>query len=237
MIETQQHHVRNGLLRRLTPEDFAVVQPHLHLIDLPTGEVLIQPHQPVEELYFLDGGIASITAAGSGGQVEVGLVGREGLVGAVPVILGSDRIPHEQFMQFGGAGWRITASALGGACAASRGLHRFLLRYVQTVIVQARQTAYVNASHTIETRLARWLLMCLDRIDGDELPVKHEFLGMMLGVQRSGVTLALQNLEGGRCIRSRRGRVQVLDRELLRAVADGSYGQPEAEYARLIEGQ
>lgn len=213
-----------------------MVQPHLIPIDLPTGEMLIRPHQPVEQLYFLESGIASITTAGNDGQVEVGLVGREGLVGAAPVILGSDRIPHDQFMQLGGAGWRIAASILKEACVTSQGLHRLLLRYVQTEIVQVRQTAYVNASHTIETRLARWLLMCFDRIDGDELAVKHEFLAMMLGVQRSGVTLALQNLEGGRCIRGRRGRVQVLDRELLRAVADGSYGQPEAEYARLIEG-
>ncbi|MCJ2021277.1 helix-turn-helix domain-containing protein, partial [Methylobacterium sp. E-065] len=110
------------------------------------------------------------------------------------------------------------------------------LRYVQVEFVQVRQTAYVNATYTIETRLARWLLMCHDRVDGDELRVKHEFLSMMLGVQRSGVTLALQNLEGGRCIQARRGRITVLDRELLETVADGSYGPPEAEYARLIEG-
>ncbi|MGH1570644.1 Crp/Fnr family transcriptional regulator [Methylobacterium sp. P31] len=111
-----------------------------------------------------------------------------------------------------------------------------ILRYVQTEIVQARQTAYVNATFTIETRLARWLLMCHDRVDGDDLPLKHEFLSLMLGVQRSGVTLALQNLEGSRCIRGRRGRIEVLDRKQLRQAAGASYGTAEAEYARLIAG-
>ena len=107
---------------------------------------------------------------------------------------------------------------------------------MQTELVQARHTSYVNATFTLETRLARWLLMCHDRADGDDLPLKHEFLSMMLGVQRSGVTLALQNLEGGGGIRGRRGRVQILDREQLRLVADASYGAAEAEYARLIVG-
>ncbi|WP_267360046.1 MULTISPECIES: Crp/Fnr family transcriptional regulator [unclassified Methylobacterium] len=237
MSQARHDGVRNRLLKALTAADFAHLQPHLLLAELPLGEVLITPDQPVEHLYFLESGISSITAAGSNGRVEVGIIGREGLAGAVPVLLGSDRVPHDQFMQLAGIGWRIPAAAMSEACAASPSLQRLLLRYVQTEMVQVRQTAYVNATYTIETRLARWLLMCLDRADGNELPIKHEFLSMMLGVQRSGVTLALQNLEGGRCIRGRRGRITVLDRELLRTVADGSYGQAEAEYARLIEGR
>ena len=88
----------------------------------------------------------------------------------------------------------------------------------------------------MDTRLARWLLMCHDRLDGDEIPVTHEFLSMMLGVQRSGATLAVQTLEGNRLIKARRGRITVVNREALLALANGSYGAPEAEYARLIEG-
>ncbi|WP_373622137.1 Crp/Fnr family transcriptional regulator [Methylobacterium sp. OAE515] len=139
------------------------------------------------------------------------------------------------FIQIPGAAWRIPAAALSAATEASPGLRRLLLHYVQTELVQARHTAYVNATFTLGPRLARWLLMCHDRVDGDDLPLKHEFLSVMLGVQRSGVTLALQNLEGGG-IRGRRGRVQILDREPLRQVADASYGAAEAEYARLIVG-
>jgi CRP-like cAMP-binding protein len=228
--------VRNRLLRASAAEAFAVLQPHLQRVEVPLGEVLIRQHQPVQSLYFLESGIASITAEGSNGRVEVGIVGREGLIGAVPVLLGTDRMPQDHFMQVPGEALRIAVEALQDAVEANASLRRLLLRYLQTEFVQIRQTAYSNAAHTIETRLARWLLMGHDRVDGDELPLKHEFLSMMLGVQRSGVTLALQNLEGGGCIRGRRGRVIVRDRDLLTQVANGSYGTAEAEYARLIEG-
>jgi CRP-like cAMP-binding protein len=233
---TAQRDTRNQLLRAMRAEDFAALRPHLRHAELPLGEPLIRCHQPVEDLYFLDSGVASITAEASQGRAEVGMTGREGMVGAVPVLLGSDRVASACFIQIAGAAWRIPTAALSAATEASPSLHRLLLRYVQTELVQARHTAYVNATFTLETRLARWLLMCHDRADGDDLPLKHEFLSMMLGVQRSGVTLALQNLEGGGGIRGRRGRVQILDREQLRLVADASYGAAEAEYARLIVG-
>ncbi|WP_336492685.1 Crp/Fnr family transcriptional regulator, partial [Methylobacterium nigriterrae] len=193
-------------------------------------------NKPVQRLYFLESGISSITAEGANGRVEVGIIGREGLSGAVPVLLGTDRVPHEQFIQLPGEALRISVQALCAAVDESPSLRRLLLRYVQTEIVQVRQTAYVNATYNLEPRLARWLLMCHDRVDGDELLLKHEFLSMMLGVQRSGVTLALQNLEGAGRIKNTRGRIRVINRELLEVLADGSYGQPEAEYVRLIEG-
>jgi hypothetical protein len=173
---------------------------------------------------------------GAEGHVEVGLAGWEGLSGAVPVLLGNDRIPHDNFMQVAGHGLRIGTEALCAAVEESPSLRTLLLRYVQTEFVQARQTAYVNATYTTELRLARWLLMCHDRVDGDDLPVKHEFLAVMLGVQRTGVTLALQVLEGAGRIRGRRGRITVTNRELLEQLAGDSYGAAEAEYARLIEG-
>ena len=236
MAQLQQYAVRNRLLKAISPDDFALLQPSLDLTDLPLLQMLISPNQRVEHLYFLESGISSITAEGAEGRIEVGMVGREGLVGAVPILLGSDRVPHDHFIQLAGEGLRISAEALCSAVSASPSLHRLLMRYVQTEVVQVRQSAFVNGSYNIEARLARWLLMCHDRVDGDELRVKHEFLSMMLGVQRSGVTLALQTLEGAGRIRARRGRITVIDRELLEAVAGGSYGAPEAEYARLIEG-
>ena len=236
MSQLQQSNTRNRLLKVLAVDDFDRLVPHLQFVELPVQQSLIAPNQPVKHLHFIESEIASITVEGSMGKVEVGIVGREGLTGAIPVLTSSDRVPHDQFMQLSGDGHRIDAGILYDAFDTSRSLRRLLLRYVQAEFVQTRQTAYVNATYNIETRLARWLLMCHDRVDGDDLRVKHEFLSMMLGVHRSGVTLALQNLEGGRCIRARRGRITVLDRELLETVADGSYGAPEAEYARLIEG-
>lgn len=236
MAQLQQNAVRNRLLKAMSLDDFDRLQPHLDPADLPVAQMLIVPNERVEHFYFLEAGISSITAQGANGRVEVGIVGREGLVGAVPLLLGSDRVPHDHFMQLAGEGLRIGAEALLAATDASPILRRLLLRYVQTEVVQVRQTAFVNGSFNIEARLARWLLMCHDRLDGDDLPLKHEFLAVMLGVQRSGVTLALQNLEGGGRIKARRGRITVIDRERLETLADGSYGAPEAEYVRLIEG-
>lgn len=220
----------------MTSDDFGRMQPHLQIVDLPLKYVLIEPDVSVMHLYFLESGISSTTLKGAAGHVEVGLAGWEGLSGAVPVLLGNDRIPHDTFMQLAGQGLRIRTEALRAAVEESPSMRKLLLSYVQTEFVQARQTAYVNATYTTELRLARWLLMCHDRVDGDELLVKHEFLAVMLGVQRTGVTLALQVLEGAGRIRGRRGRITVTNRELLEQVAGDSYGAAEAEYARLIEG-
>lgn len=236
MAHPQQAAIRNRLLKAFPSEDFCRIAPHLQPVDLTIQDELIVPDRPVEHLYFLESGIASITASGADRKVEVGLVGREGLVGAVPILTGSRCIPHDHFVQVAGQAHRIDVAPLYAAFEESSPLRRLLLRYIQVEFVQVRQTAFANASFTIEARLARWLLMCHDRLDGDEVPVKHEFLAMMLGVHRSGVTLGLQNLEGAGRIRSRRGRITVLDRTLLIALADASYGVPEAEYARLIEG-
>jgi CRP-like cAMP-binding protein len=152
----------------------------------------------------------------------------------MPILLGTDRTPHECFIQTLGAGLRIRADDLRRAMASSASLHQHLLRFVQAFTIQMGQTALSNGSHTIEERLARWLLMCHDRVDGDELSTTHEFLSLMLGVRRAGVTLALQALEGRGLVSTKRGQVTVLDRAKLEEVAGDSYGVAEAEYARLI---
>ncbi|GEP04333.1 hypothetical protein MOX02_23710 [Methylobacterium oxalidis] len=156
------------------------------------------------------------------------------MVGAAELLLGSGTTPHEYFVQMAGEALRMEAQALCAAVERSPSLRRLLLRYVHTLMIQGAQTAYANAAINLEGRLARWLLMCHDRSDGDELVLTHEFLSMMLGVQRAGITLAIQNLEGAGRIRARRRRIQVLDREKLEALTNGSYGVPEAEYGRLI---
>ncbi|KQO55891.1 CarD family transcriptional regulator [Methylobacterium sp. Leaf102] len=226
----------NRLLKVMPPEDFARLRPHLEPVDLLTGQILLAPNARTEHIHFIETGIASITAEGANGRVEVGIIGREGAVGITPVLLGSDRIPHNHFIQMPGSALQIRTDALTAAVEESPTLRKLLLRYVLTEMIQVRQTAFINATHEIEARLARWLLMCHDRVDGDEILLKHDFLSMMLGVRRSGVTLAMQQLEGAGRIRARRGRITVVNRELLEEMADGGYGTPEAEYARLIEG-
>ena len=236
MSQPHQADIRNRLLRVLSERDFALLRPHLQAMPTELRQGLIAPTEPIRHLYFPESGFASITTQGSAGKVEIGIIGREGLVGASPLLLGADRTPHAHFIQNAGEVLCIDKAALCAAFEESASLRRLLLRFVQTQLIQTAQTAYVNATHSLEVRLARWLLMCQDRLDGDELSITHEFLSLMLGAQRSSTTLAVQALEGYRLIRARRGRITVLDREALEAAADDGYGVPEAEYARLIEG-
>ncbi|CAO4136714.1 Crp/Fnr family transcriptional regulator [Methylorubrum extorquens] len=236
MSQPQQSTVRNRLLKALTPSDFALLQPHLELIATELRQPLIKPNEPVKQLYFPEVGFSSITTQGSEGKVEVCIIGREGLVGAIPLLLGSDRTPHDHFVQGPGEMLAVSSQAFCGAVSQSASLHKFLLRFAQVQYLQTAQTAFVNASYQIEVRLARWLLMCHDRLDGDELRLTHEFLSMMLGTQRTSATLAVQALEGHRFIKAQRGRITILNREALENLADDGYGLPEAEYARLIEG-
>ncbi|WP_264049851.1 Crp/Fnr family transcriptional regulator [Methylobacterium flocculans] len=233
----RQSDVRNRLLRALSASDFALLSPHLELVDMEFRQTLVVPNEPITQLYFPESGFASIITYGSGGnRVEIGIIGREGLVGATPVLLGTDRTPNHAFVQNAGQMFAITAVALNAAVGQSATLRRLLLRFIQVQIIHLGRSVHSNATYNMEVRLARWLLMCHDRVDGDEIAITHEFLALMLGVQRSGATLAVQMLEGNLLIKARRGRITIVNRKSLLEVADGSYGIAEAEYARLIEG-
>ncbi|MGY2052036.1 Crp/Fnr family transcriptional regulator [Methylobacterium sp. JK268] len=229
--------VRNRLLRRLAPADFARLRPHLRPVETALRQLLIAADLPIETLYFPETGYSSMTTVGPRGRGEIALVGHEGLVGAAPVLLGGDRAPYEHRVQSPGLMLGIARAALLDAVEASPDLRRLLLRTVQVQMVQMAQTAFVNATQQIEARLARWLLMCQDRTESEDLLLTHEFLSLMLGVQRTSVTLALQALEGRGTIRARRGRITLLDRPALMGVAGEGYGVPEAEHARLIEAE
>jgi CRP-like cAMP-binding protein len=233
MAHLQQISVRNTLLTALSADDFASLRPHLESISLDLRSTLVEPNKPIEHIYFLEHGMASITNNSHDGKIEIGIVGREGMVG-LPIVLGVDRSPYETFMQIAGRGLRIDAQRLETAIEDSPSLRRHFLRYVQAMSIQTSQTAFANANNNVESRLARWLLMCHDRMDGDELPITHEFLSMMLGVRRAGVTVAIHLLEGNGLIRARRGLITILDREKLEEMADEAYGVPEAEYERLM---
>lgn len=168
------------------------------------------------------------------GRTGVGIFDRGG-VSATCLLLGTDRSPHETFMQVGGGtALRIDADRYCALLQQSATLQAVLLRYVQTVLVQAAQSTATNAQQRVEARLARWLLMCHDRIDGDEIELTREFMSMMIAADRSGVTVTLHILEGARMIRSLRGRVIIRDRALLEDLAGDNYGVPEIEYRRLI---
>jgi len=138
-------------------------------------------------------------------------------------------------MQVAGHGSRIASSDFRAAMRESETLRDKLLCYAQAFMIQVAYTAVSNAHGKLEERLARWLLMAHDRVDGDEIPIIHDFLALMLSVRRAGVTVALHRLERDGLIKPERGRIVVLDRKGLKAIANSSYGIPEAEYARLMK--
>ena len=233
MHPPQQISIGNRLLASLSRRTSRALQPHLEPVSLELRQVLIEPNTAHRHIYFPEAGMSSVTNNSSDGKIEVGVVGREGMVG-LPIVLGIDQTPYEHFMQIAGHGWRIAAQDLEQAMAQNSSLHRHLLRYAQASHVQVSETAFANANSDVEARLARWLLMCHDRVEGDDIPLTHEFIAMMLGVRRPGVTVALHVLEGMQVIRAKRGVITVLDREKLEELADEAYGLSEAEYTRLM---
>jgi CRP-like cAMP-binding protein len=231
MAQLKQIAVRNRLLQALSPEDFTLIEPQLERVLLPKGKILIEPHEPIEHVTFIEAGLASENR-----RVEVGIVGWDGFVEPC-VVLDILRTPHQSFIQLEGHGYRIAAAHLTRAIEDSRTLHRLLLRYVHVTGIQVAATAAANGESVLGERLARWLLMCHDRIDGDELPLTHEFLSLMLAVRRASVTEAIHLLEGAGIIRAKRGFISIRDRERLEETAGNSYGVPEAEYEKLFPGR
>jgi len=234
MTQPSQSFVRNCLLSALSGEAYDRLQPHLEFITLEKGQVLIEADRPFGHVHFPERGIGSmIVSTPDSRRVETGIFGRDGMSG-VGAVLGPPRMPQTCVMQVAGDGYRVEVGAFQSALAESAALRDTMLRYAQVMLTQASFTALSNASQTVEERLARWLLMCHDRIEGDEIALTHEFLSIMLAVHRPSVTTALHLIEGNGFIRATRGKITVLDREGLVAFSDGAYGTPEAEYRRLI---
>ncbi|MCK2057209.1 Crp/Fnr family transcriptional regulator [Methylobacterium sp. 37f] len=224
----------NLLLRSLPEEERARMLPLFERIEVRKGARLINEGDRMAFSYFPEDGLSSnLTTANGSRRLEVGCFGYEAMI-STAVFLGSERTPHEIVVQVGGPWLRIDAACLRDAFEALPGLRRVLLRYAHVFIMTLSQTALSNGVCSIEERLARWLLMAQDRLSTADLALTHEFLGVMLGTQRSGVTLAIQALEGVGMIRARRGRITILDRDRLVAHAGDSYGPAEAEYDRLI---
>jgi CRP-like cAMP-binding protein len=225
----------NTLLNALSPADLDLLTPHFTRVSFEREKILVVANKPVEHVYFPENGLASIVATSSiGRRTEVGIFGRDG-VSATHLLLGVDHSPHESFVQVAGtSALRIDVDRYLASVRQSESLRIMLLRFVQMFIIQGAQSTATNAHFRIESRLARWLLMCHDRIDGDEIALTHEFMSLMIAADRSGVTVTLHILEGAGIIRSKRGRVIILDREKLEDMAGDCYGVSENEYRALI---
>lgn len=229
-----QSTLRNNLLSRLPDDDYASLSDHLKPCDLAQAEVLAEPDEALPFVTFPETGVVSIVVLGPDGQsAEAGIVGREGYV-APFVMLGTDRSPNRIEVQVPGRGFRLETARFVELAWQREALRTAMLRYAQALAVQTSFTAMSNASQPVDERLARWILMCHDRCDSDDIALTHRIMAVMLSVRRASVTVALQTLEGTGVVRSERGYVTVTARARLEEFADGSYGPAEAEYARLL---
>jgi CRP-like cAMP-binding protein len=234
MSRIEQSTVRNRLLAALPPGDFAALAPALRPVELELKQVLYEPGQTIRAAYFVEGGMVSMLAPLEDGHVqEVGIVGREGLVG-LPVVLGADRTSIEALVQMEGAAWRLGAAELRAAFERGAPLRSLLLRYAQAFHAQVAQTAACNGRHAIDRRLARWLLVMHDRAEDDEFPMTHEFASLMLGTGRPGVSVAAAVLQKAGVVSYTHGHMAVLDRAGLEAASCECYGTVREQFEYLL---
>ena len=227
--------LRNRLLAKMSAHDWNLLAPHLEFVTLKERQVVEVPNRPIAHVYFVETGMFSVVAVNAEDhRIEVGVIGKEGMTG-VPLVFGDDRAQHSAYMQIGGSGRRLPAAAFVAALNQSHSLRALMMRSAQAFMIQTAHTALANGRAKLEERLARWLLMAHDRLDSDAVPLTHEFLAVMLGVRRAGVTVALHSLERRGLIATRRAQLTLVDRAGIEAVAGSFYGIPEAELKRLME--
>jgi CRP-like cAMP-binding protein len=225
---------RNRLLDMMHAADFGQLKPHLREVTLPYKMSLYEADRPIKYVYFPVQGVASLVSTMSdGSSAEIGTIGNEGIVG-VPVILGDTLAPTNVYMQVPGAGLRLSAGILTGLLESSTATRVLMLNYVHAFFNQVAQSAACNHFHSLEQRSARWLLMTHDRVQADDFMLTQEFLAMMLGVRRSGVTEAARKLKRLRLIDYDRGHVTILDRAGLENCACECYAISKRGYDRLL---
>ncbi len=215
--------IENSLLAALPRKDYNIMIAGLEPVTLTLGEVLYEPGDTIQHIYFPSASLVSLLTLADGHlALEVGIVGRDGMVG-IPLVLGHTTSSVRALVQGEGAALRMKAGIFLKAFHRSPPMQRELYRYIHALMAQISQTAACNRFHVVESRLARWLLMTHDRVQRDEFCMTQEFLGHMLGVRRVGVTNAARALQNNNLIQYSRGNITMLDRAGLEAAACGCY--------------
>ena len=224
---------RNRILGALPPTEYIRVSDELEPFALPMHTVLYEADTTISHVYFPTSGCVSMVNVMQEGAVEVGTIGFEGFAG-LPLLLDDDRMPTRAFVQLAGSSYRMQAAVFHEALERNPTFERLLNRHSLALFNQAAQSVACNRLHTLESRCARWLLMTHDRMRLEPFTITHEFLSYMLGVHRPAVTLAAGELQRAGLIRYTRGKVTVLDRAGLEAVACACYEVTRKNYERLI---
>ena len=231
-VETRPAY-KNNILASLSRAEIGRLAPHLSFLDLPVNQTLQEPNEEVTHAYFLESGLASVVVEmADGNTVETGITGKEGLVG-FSILLGTNSMPTRTFIQIPATGYKIKAKRLKEEFENSGTLRKRTNSYIQGHLMQTGQTAACNRLHDIAERLARWLLMCHDRMESDNFFITHEFLGHMLGTPRSTVTLAAGILQEAGLVDYSRGKINVCDRQGLEKAACECYATIRKEFDRL----
>jgi CRP-like cAMP-binding protein len=234
-LSAEKKVLTNQLLSKLPPKEYQRLTPYLELVELPLRQVLQQPGDKVEYIYFpTQAMISLVSIMQDGSMVEVALVGKEGMVG-ISAILGGYSTTTQTVVQIAGSGLRIPAHILKAEFDRGEKLQYLLLRYIQTLFTQISQFVACNRLHSLEERLARWLLMVQDCLQTSEFSITQEYIAQMLGSRRSGVTVAAGTLQRAGIINYRRGKIEILNREDLENTACECYGIVKAEVSRLRE--
>jgi CRP-like cAMP-binding protein len=226
--------MENLLLTRLPEDERERLRPHFERVSLKHGDYAIVPDEPIRHIYFPAGCLLSlVTTMADGSSVESGTIGREGVSG-IPVILDALTTPMPTFAQVPGEAVRVRAELVREAYERSGEVRRVLNRYVHIVVVNGSHAAACNRLHNLEERFCKWLLMSSDGIGSDEVAITQEFLAIMLGVRRSGVTEAALRVREAGLIGHRRSHFRILDRPGLEAKTCECYHRGKAEYQRLF---
>jgi CRP-like cAMP-binding protein len=236
LVETSRPPNKNRILAALSPEDYERLAPHLEQVEMPHGRILYKANDIIEHVYFPTNSMISLLSQTSdGSSVEVGLTGFEGMTG-LSVVLGVERSPHIAMVQIHDGAMRLKTAVLREEFKRGGRLQAVLLRFTQSLMLQISQVAACNRLHMVEERLARWLLMSHDRCICDDLPLTQEFISLMLGVRRAGVTTAAIALHAEGYINYKRGHISITDREGLETFSCDCYRIIKAEFDRLNSG-
>ncbi|PWL16459.1 Crp/Fnr family transcriptional regulator [Falsochrobactrum shanghaiense] len=226
----------NKLLALLPSSDYCAIAREITYVELPRGVMLAKTGRPIEYVYFLTNGIGSvIVATAEGNRAEAGIFGFDGYI-PTSAIAGMETSPYDVLIQVAAKGYEMPYENFRRWMDSNRNFSRIMIRSIEAFSIQLAYTAVSNAIHEVTQRLARWLLMCDDRIMGNEIELTHEFLSIMLAVRRPTVTTSLHVLEGQGLIRSERGNIIIRNRSGLEQYAHDAYGRPETEYFRLMQG-
>lgn len=227
--------VTNRLLAALPKKEYRRLLPELEPVTLTFGDILFEPGDRLRHVYFPHNSIVSLLAAVDDHELlEVGLVGNDGMAG-LSVFMGVTRSRSRGLVQAEGDAMRMKAAALSKEVAGGGALHKLLHRYTHSLLTQISQSAACNRFHQVNARLARWLLMTHDRVEGNEFRLTQEFISNMLGVRREQVTLAASTLQKQKLISYSRGQIKILDRAGLEAAACKCYRVVKDEYDKFLD--